>query len=36
MLSDLDVDLLPNQKMTVKTDLVEGSILQADPAIKNN
>ena len=33
---ETDVDLLPNQKMTVKTDLVEGSILQADPAIKNN
>ena len=33
---ETEVDLLPNQKMTVKTDLVEGSILQADPAIKNN
>jgi len=33
---ETDVDLLPNQKMTVKTDLVEGSILQADPAIKPN
>ena len=33
---ETDVHLLPNQKMTVKTDLVEGSILQADPAIKNN
>ncbi len=33
---ETDIDLLPNQKMTVKTDLVEGSILQADPAIKNN
>ena len=33
---ETDVDLLPNQKMTVKTDLVEGSILQADPAIKTN
>jgi hypothetical protein len=33
---ETDVDLLPNQKMTVKTDLIEGSILQADPAIKNN
>jgi PEGA domain len=31
---ETDVNLLPNQKMTVKTDLVEGSILQADPAIK--
>src|SRR5580700_3323886 len=33
---ETEVNLLPNQKMTVKTDLVEGSILQADPAIKNN
>jgi PEGA domain-containing protein len=33
---ETDVDLLPNQKMTVKTDLVQGSILQADPAIKSN
>ena len=33
---ETDIDLLPNQKMTIKTDLVEGSILQADPAIKNN
>jgi hypothetical protein len=33
---ETDVDLLPNQKMTVKTDLVEGSIMQADPAIKPN
>jgi len=33
---ETDIDLLPNQKMTVKTDLVEGSILQADPAIKPN
>jgi archaellum component FlaG (FlaF/FlaG flagellin family) len=33
---DTTVTLLPNQKMTVKTDLVEGSILQADPAIKSN
>jgi hypothetical protein len=31
---ETDVNLLPNQKMTVKTNLVEGSILQADPAIK--
>jgi PEGA domain len=31
-----DVSLLPKQKITVKTDLVQGSILQADPAIKNN
>jgi hypothetical protein len=33
---ETDVDLLPNQKMTIKTDLVEGSIMQADPAIKPN
>ena len=33
---ETDIDLLPKQKMTIKTDLVEGSILQADPAIKNN
>jgi archaellum component FlaG (FlaF/FlaG flagellin family) len=33
---ETDIDLLPNQKMTIKTDLVEGSILQADPAIKSN
>jgi archaellum component FlaG (FlaF/FlaG flagellin family) len=33
---ETDIDLLPNQKMTVKTDLVEGSILQADPSIKPN
>jgi hypothetical protein len=33
---DTTVTLLPNQKMTVKTDLVEGSIMQADPAIKSN
>jgi hypothetical protein len=33
---ETDIDLLPHQKMTVKTDLVEGSILQADPAIKSN
>jgi hypothetical protein len=29
-----EVNLLPKQKYSVKTDLVEGSILQADPAIK--
>jgi hypothetical protein len=33
---ETDIDLLANQKMTVKTDLVQGSILQADPAIKSN
>jgi PEGA domain len=31
-----EVNLLTKQKITVKTDLVQGSILQADPAIKNN
>jgi hypothetical protein len=30
-----DVTLLPKQKITVKTNLEEGSILQADPAIKS-
>jgi PEGA domain len=30
------VNLLAKQKITVKTDLVAGSILQADPAIKSN
>lgn len=30
-----EINLLANQKMTVKTDLVEGSILQADPEIKS-
>lgn len=33
---ETDVTLSPNQKFTIKTDLVEGSILQADPSIKNN
>ena len=31
-----DVKLLPKQKITVKTDLVAGSIEQAPPAIKQN
>ena len=31
-----DVKLLPNQKITVKTELVTGSITQAPPAIKQN
>jgi hypothetical protein len=31
-----DVKLLPKQKVTVKTDLVAGSITQAPPAIKQN
>src|SRR5580698_2731994 len=33
---ETSVTLLPKQKFTVKTHLGEGSILQADPAIKNN
>jgi hypothetical protein len=33
---ETQVNLLPKQKITVKTELVQGSILQADPAIKNN
>jgi hypothetical protein len=33
---DTDVNLLPKQKMTIKTDLVAGSITQAPPAIKQN
>ena len=33
---ETEVNLLPNQKMTVKTDLVEGSILQSGQAIKPN
>jgi len=31
-----DVTLLPKQKITVKTELVAGSITQAPPAIKQN
>jgi len=31
---ETSVTLLPKQKFTVKTNLEEGSILQADPAIK--
>jgi hypothetical protein len=31
-----DVNLLPKQKVTIKTDLVVGSITQAPPAIKQN
>lgn len=31
-----DVKLLPKQKITIKTDLVAGSITQAPPAIKQN
>jgi hypothetical protein len=33
---DTDVQLLPKQKITIKTDLVAGSITQAPPAIKQN
>ena len=33
---ETDVQLLPNQKMTVKTDLVAGSITQAGPSIKKD
>jgi len=31
---DTDVNLLPHQKITIKTDLGPGSITQADPSIK--
>jgi len=31
-----EINLLPGQKFTLKTDLIEGSILQADPSIKSN
>jgi hypothetical protein len=31
-----EVNLLPNQKFTVETKLIEGSITQADPAVKQN
>jgi hypothetical protein len=31
-----EVNLLPKQKFTIKTDLLPGSINQADPAVKNN
>ena len=31
---ETDVNLLPKQKITIKTDLVAGSITQADPSIK--
>jgi hypothetical protein len=33
---ETDVTLSPNQKFTIKTNLVEGGALQADPSIKNN
>jgi PEGA domain len=32
---DTDVNLLPNQKVTIKTKLEPGSITQADPALKH-
>jgi len=31
-----EINLRPNQKITIKTDLVAGSITQAGPAIKSN
>jgi len=31
-----EINLRPNQKITIKTDLIPGSITQAGPAIKNN
>jgi hypothetical protein len=33
---ETEVDLLPRQKVTIKTDLVAGSIADADPAVKKN
>jgi hypothetical protein len=33
---ETDVTLSPNQKFTIKTELVQGGALQADPSIKNN
>jgi len=33
---ETDVTLAPKQKISIKADLVQGSILQADPAIKKN
>jgi len=33
---ETDVTLAPNQKFTIKTDLLEGGAMQADPAIKKN
>ena len=32
---DTDVNLLPNQKVTIKTKLEPGSITQADPALRH-
>lgn len=31
---DTDVELKPNQKITIKTDLVPGSVSETDPALK--
>jgi hypothetical protein len=31
---ETDVNLLPNQKITIQTNLAPGSITQADPSIK--
>jgi hypothetical protein len=33
---ETDVTLLAKQKITVKTDLIAGTVQQADPAVKNN
>ncbi len=33
---DTEVSLLPRQKITIKTDLLPGSITQAGPSIKHN
>jgi len=33
---ETEVDLLPRQKVTIKTDLVAGSIADADPSVKKN
>jgi hypothetical protein len=33
---ETEVDLLPRQKVTIKTDLVAGSITDADPSVKKN
>src|SRR5712691_663896 len=33
---DTEVSLLPRQKITIKTDLLQGSITQAGPSIKQN
>ena len=33
---DTDVNLLPKQKVTIKTDLALGSITQAPAAVKTN